>query len=171
MYCNWDDKSCRESRIENSIYCSYHDNLIKKQKWKREFLTKYTISKYRDTIFFYKDDKLHRDDDKPAIITNNNKYYFTDNRLNRDNDKPAVIYSNGRLEYYKDGNLYKIFDDNKVTYLSNNLKHKLDGPAVVYSDSNENEFWIYGKRYFRENLYNEEIMRIKNKQNNFSDSY
>ena len=63
---------------------------------------------------YYRDDKLHRDDDPelgpmPAIeYTNGYKAYFKDGERHRDNDPklgpmPAIEHANGYKSYYKNG--------------------------------------------------------------------
>jgi hypothetical protein len=55
-------------------------------------------------IFWYKEGKLHRDDDKPAIMCNNNyKAWYKDGLLHRDGDQPAVLYGDGDKEWYRNG--------------------------------------------------------------------
>ena len=66
---------------------------------------------------FFKDDKLHREGDKPACIYYDKdgnvrvEYYYKNGLWHRDNDKPAAIryYEDGDIEtyYYKDGVEYK----------------------------------------------------------------
>jgi hypothetical protein len=36
-----------------------------------------------------------------------NKYWFKNSKLHRENDKPAIIYNDGRLCWYIDGKLIK----------------------------------------------------------------
>jgi antitoxin component YwqK of YwqJK toxin-antitoxin module len=47
-----------------------------------------------ETQEWYKNDKLHRDNDMPAmIIHNGTQEWYQNGQLHRDNDLPAVIYS------------------------------------------------------------------------------
>ena len=53
-------------------------------------------------------DKIHRDNDLPAIIwSNGGKEWYKDGKQHRDNDSPAVIEHNGSLHWYKDGGLHR----------------------------------------------------------------
>ena len=58
-------------------------------------------------IRWYKDDMLHRDGDKPAVIyAGGDVYYHKNGNRHRDGNKPAVIYANGAAWYYKNGKQY-----------------------------------------------------------------
>lgn len=46
-------------------------------------------------IVWYKNDKIHRQEDESAIITNSNKIWFKHGRKHRDGKKPAVVENNG----------------------------------------------------------------------------
>ncbi len=52
---------------------------------------------------WYRHGKLHRDNDKPAVITTEVQKYYQHDELHRDNDKPAVIYANGTKLWYQHG--------------------------------------------------------------------
>ncbi len=42
-------------------------------------------------FIWFKDNKIHRDNDKPAIEYNDgSKYWYQNDMLHRDNDKPAI---------------------------------------------------------------------------------
>jgi hypothetical protein len=59
------------------------------------------------TRYWYKDGKLHRDGDLPAIeYANSLRYWYKDGKLHRDGDLPAVEYASGTKEWYKDGLRY-----------------------------------------------------------------
>ena len=58
--------------------------------------------------------RLHRENDKPAVIWDNGtKYWFYNGRLHRENDKPAVITSKGKKEYWFHGKQYDPTDTPK----------------------------------------------------------
>ena len=78
------------------------------------------------TKFYYKDDKLHREDGPAVVHTDGNFSYWIDDKKHRE-DGPAVIYSNGDIEYRIEGKL-----------------HREDGPAVIYANGGV-EYWIEGK--------------------------
>jgi outer membrane lipoprotein-sorting protein len=67
--------------------------------------TEYTFDKYTSgTMFWYKDGKYHRENDKPAVIySNGDMSWLKNDKYHRENDKPAIIYNDGRLCWYIDG--------------------------------------------------------------------
>jgi len=65
---------------------------------------------------WYKDGKLHRDDDLPALIyADGRQYWYKDGKLHRDG-LPAVIYAGGHQEWWKDGNPHRDGDFPAVIY-------------------------------------------------------
>jgi hypothetical protein len=77
------------------------------------------------------DDKLHRDNDKPAIENESGtKEWYQNGKLHRDNDKPAVEYADGTRSWWKNGKRYR--DDHK--------------PLIEWSDGSE---WWYHNGKFR----------------------
>ena len=61
----------------------------------------------RVTKEWHRKGKLHRENDKPAIIwRDRTKEWYRKGKLHRENDKPAVIYPNGRKEYWYNGKQY-----------------------------------------------------------------
>jgi len=74
---------------------------------------------------WYKNGKLHRDNDLPAIITpNEKKYWYKNGVRHRDNDLPAVILANGDQFWYQNGKLHR---DN-------------DLPAIIYANGDQKWF-------------------------------
>jgi hypothetical protein len=68
----------------------------------------YTSGYDKGTFFWKKNGLLHRDNDKPALITPDGVvYWYKDGKQHRDGDKPAIIYPNGFVLYYKDGVVVK----------------------------------------------------------------
>ena len=48
--------------------------------------------------------KLHRDNDKPAVIcTDGSQFWYQNGNLYRDNDLPTIIYADGKQVWYKNG--------------------------------------------------------------------
>jgi hypothetical protein len=90
--------------------------------------------KYSDgTLGWYKNDKWHRDGDKPAYIGADGTLIWCKNGLrHRDGDKPARIWADGNLHWYKNG-----------------LRHRTTGPAVIHPD-NKKEYWINGVNITKE---------------------
>ena len=77
--------------------------------------------------YWFKNGKLHRDNDLPAIIFGiGDRYWYKNGELHRDNDLPAIICENGDQFWYKNGKLHR---DN-------------DLPA---------EIWIDGSRFWYQN--------------------
>jgi hypothetical protein len=74
-----------------------------------------------DSQFWYKNDKLHREDGPAAIYADGTQYWYKDGKLHRE-DGPAIIYSYGSKYWYK-------YD--KI--------HCEDGPAVILSGGNK--YW------------------------------
>ena len=57
-----------------------------------------------DDLEFYKNGKLHRDNDLPAkILTNGGSLWYKNGDRHRDNDLPAYIDVNGNKHYYIKG--------------------------------------------------------------------
>jgi antitoxin component YwqK of YwqJK toxin-antitoxin module len=55
--------------------------------------------------YWYKNGKIHRDDDLPAVVCyNSTKYWYQNGKLHRDNNLPAVIMRNGDKYWYENGN-------------------------------------------------------------------
>ena len=74
--------------------------------------------------FWYKDGRLHRDGDLPAITrANGSQRWYKDGEKHRDGDLPAEIYASGTQVWYKDG------------------KRHRDGdlPAAIYADGTQ--YW------------------------------
>lgn len=53
---------------------------------------------------WYKNGKLHRDGDKPALIYTGGKIWYKNGKFHRDNNRPAIVYENGIKEWYINGN-------------------------------------------------------------------
>jgi hypothetical protein len=57
---------------------------------------------------WYKNDKLHRDGDKPAVIeADGTQRWYQNGNLHRDDDKPAIIWADGTQEWYRNGVQYR----------------------------------------------------------------
>lgn len=55
---------------------------------------------------WYKNGKLHRDNDLPACIFVHDKFWYKDGVYHRDDNKPAIEYADGRKYWYKMGVVY-----------------------------------------------------------------
>ena len=59
------------------------------------------------TRFWYKDGKLHRAGDKPAVEWDDGtRYWYKDGKMHRAGDKPAIEYASGAREWYRNGVKY-----------------------------------------------------------------
>ncbi len=65
---------------------------------------------------WYKDGKLHRDNDLPAIVYHTGRnVWYKNGKLHRDNDLPAVNFADGYKEWYKNGFIHReTLDENGV---------------------------------------------------------
>ena len=60
--------------------------------------------------YWYRNGKLHRDNDLPAIIYSNGTcVWFQNGRKYREGDQPAAIYADGTQHWYKNGRLHRYF--------------------------------------------------------------
>ena len=83
-------------------------------------------------MYWYKDGKLHRDNDRPSIIYKcNTRCWCKNGVFHRENDQPAVVYSNGDKLWYYRGEYHR--DNGK--------------PAVIHSDGDK-RWYKYGTRQF-----------------------
>lgn len=98
-----------------------------------------------DSIAFYKNGDLHREDGPAVYFINGSKYWYVDNILHRDNGPAEKVYLEKEYykSYYNKGRLhredgpaivfYKIKDKSIITkeWFQNNERHREDGPAVI----------------------------------------
>jgi len=57
---------------------------------------------------WYKNGKIHRDNDLPAQVdANGHKAWYKNGKQHRDNDLPAVEYTDGDKYWFKNGKEYK----------------------------------------------------------------
>lgn len=80
---------------------------------------------------WYRDGKLHRDDDLPAVIeADGSQMWYQHGKLHRRGDRPAVVWANGSQHWWKRGML-----------------HREDGqPAIVEVDGRR-AWYRYGAPY------------------------
>ena len=88
-------------------------------------LYRYTNGEYR----WFKNDKIHNDNDEPAIINQNYKKWYQNGKLHRDNDKPAIISKCGLQEWYTNGHLHR--DNDKPAVIN------IDGTGLEQITFNE----------------------------------
>ena len=54
------------------------------------------------STYWYKNGKIHRDNDKPAVEWRDfDKFWYKNGKLHRDNELPAIIYVDGNMEWWK----------------------------------------------------------------------
>ena len=58
-------------------------------------------------IVLYKNDKIHREDDEPAIITNSNKIWMKNVKRHREYDKPGVVGNDGFKAWCVNGKYHR----------------------------------------------------------------
>ena len=76
---------------------------------------------------WYKNGKLHRDNDQPAIICpDGSKCWRKEGKRHREGDQPASIWANGMKEWYKDDTLHRDSDQPAVI--------QADGTKYWYKD-------------------------------------
>ena len=108
---------------------------------------------------WYKNGRVHRDNDLPAEIYNNGtQYWFQNGLCHRENDLPAAI-SNGTQLWYKNGLRHRDNDLPAIIYLNgtqkwykNGLRHRDNYlPAIIYSSGSQ-EWYKNGKQYFPKSI-------------------
>ena len=69
---------------------------------------------------WYKNGRIHRDNDLVAVICKTGKQiWYQNGQIHRDNDLPAVIYANGSKLWYQNGQAHRNGLNNPA-YISNN---------------------------------------------------
>lgn len=146
-------------------------------------------------IIYYKNNKIHRDDDLPAIIQKDGSLQWWINGYPHRENNPAEIRIDGTKYWYNHGQKHRIggpaverSDGTKVWRQYNELhrldgpayesldykswykkgkQHRLDGPAVEHVDGKK-EWWIEGKEYSEEEFNHIIEKRNLNKRLNVS---
>jgi len=117
------------------------------------------------TQCWYKNGKLHRDDDLPAMIYPvGTECWYQDGELHRNGDLPAVIHPNGTHEFYKnghrhrDGDLPAIFDsDGNEGFYKDGLLHR-DSNLPAVKRSNGYQAWYKNDKLYRNDNLPSEIL-------------
>lgn len=92
------------------------------------------------TVFYYIHNKIHRNNDLPAIeYSNGTKVHYFNGIIHRDYDQPAITCANGTLIYYNYGNIHR----DAITDSCNNI---IDRPAIIKSNGSL-EYYHDGVRY------------------------
>jgi hypothetical protein len=137
---------------------------------------RYTHIKSDEVEAWYKDRKLHRDDNHPARIYDGRKDWFQNGIPYRENGLPHTEYSNGTKEWYEvcyeNGRIVwysAIYEGlTSKTWSSKGRLHReerdLDGlllPARIYYDGRE-QYFIHGEEVNRHGVSTELLSnRIK----------
>jgi hypothetical protein len=133
------------------MFCSSYEyepsiSIYEREKYKKG---KYYLDVDGATIW-YKDDKIHRDEDEPAIITNYNKTWMKNGKRHREGDKPAVVSIDGfkswciNDKYHREGDNPAIESKEVSIWFKNGRKHREGNkPAVIYKNGNK-EYWVNG---------------------------
>ena len=113
--------------------CKYHKIII----------DYYTVIKKSDIEVMYEikgrvENRLHREDDLPAIeYINGTKYWYKNGKLHRENDLPAVEYNNGTKEWYKNGKQHRDNDLPAVEYNDGRKYWYKNGESYEFLDKNK----------------------------------
>jgi hypothetical protein len=86
----------------------------------------YTIDADEYRVYWYLNDKRHREDGPAVIYADGGQAWWLNDKLHR-TDGPAVILADGTQEWYQNGK-----------------PHREDGPAVIYADGTQ-EWYLNGK--------------------------
>lgn len=100
-------------------------------------------------IYWYKNNKLHREDG-PAVEFSNGKHLeWMINDEHHRNDGPAIICEDGTQAWYYNGSAHRedgpaiIRADGTKEWYFNGKLHRVDGPAIESPDGNQ-EWWENG---------------------------
>ena len=88
----------------------------------------YSIKITKESIKWYRNEELHRDDGPAIENADGDKAWYRNGLLHRD-DGPTVEWADGDKEWWRNGQ-----------------RHREDGPAVEYANGTK-EWWQNGKRY------------------------
>ena len=67
-------------------------------------MTDTMITDTRGTRYWYRDGRLHRDSDLPAVTcADGTRHWYRDGRPHRDGDLPAVTHAGGTRHWYRNG--------------------------------------------------------------------
>ena len=109
---------------------------------------------------WYKDGKLHRAGDKPAIeYADGSRAWYKDGLRHRDGDLPAVEWASGPREWYKEGKLNRggnlpaieCADGYRAWYKDGKWHRDGDKPAVEYA-SGYRAWYKDGLKYYPKNF-------------------
>ena len=110
----------------------------------------YQVIVSRDKTLWKLNDKLHREDDLPAVeYKNGDRIWYKDGQRHRDGDLPAVEYIDGYRAWYKNNKLHR-YNKPAVEYpygykewYNNGKYHNYNGPAIEHPDGGK-EWYLNG---------------------------
>ena len=111
---------------------AYFKSLILAHFPTRKALLKHlTVGKAGDATYYFRNGKLHRDGDEPAVVwAAGTKSWYRNGKRHRAGDKPAIVWADGTKMWYR-----------------NDKRHRDgDKPAVVWADGTK-EWWRNDKRH------------------------
>lgn len=108
-------------------------------KYKPYDKDKYTNEHRTDSVIYYKNGLIHRDNDDPAIInTDGSQYWYCNGKLHRSCDNPAIIDRLNQKYWYYNGQLHRdsgpavITEDNTHIWYQNGQIHREDNDQPAY---------------------------------------
>ncbi len=97
------------------------------------------IIKKGNRIEYYNyDGELHRLDGPAVIYDHGTKYWFKNGKLHRENNLPAIEYDNGDKEYYVNGNLHRE-DGYAIDHIDGTKEYSLNGKFFIDKQEYEKE--------------------------------
>jgi hypothetical protein len=115
---------------------------------------------------WYKDCKLHRDDDEPAVIEpDGTRKWYRDGVLHREGGQPAIVCASGEQLWYKDGKIHRDGDQPALVRVGTQAWYK-DGkahregglPAIIHE--NGSKFWYKdGKKYTPQDVVQKDVVQ------------
>jgi hypothetical protein len=122
------------------------------RKFKLDLLIEIKHDKKTCTTQYFKNGKLHRDDDLPAVINVliDRYEWYQNGKRHRNNDQPAII-DNYCTEWYHERHR----DNDKPAVICNNCKkwywcgklHRDNDQPAIFNPRQHKEWYIHGKRH------------------------
>ena len=105
----------------------------------------------------YANGVLHSFDDKPAETKHGAQWWYKNGKVHRDGDLPAIIWTDGTKEWCKNGRPHRnndlpalIQDDGTQVWCKKGLFHRNgDKPAIIYLSGTQ--IWFKNGKYHRDN--------------------
>ena len=110
-------------------------------------------------VYYYLDNKLHREYDKPAVesVKYRMKKWYYNNNLHRENDKPAYECEDGTKSWFYNGKRHRENDKPAMEcgsgtkeWYYNGKRHRENGKPAV-EKANGTKEWYYKGQLHREN--------------------